>query len=57
MTQKNRLRKVKLRELSVVTRGANQRADVLLLKQAPSRALLFKDAERLFSAVDDSNHR
>ena len=39
--RRNRLRKIKLAELSLVNRGANQLAHVVLTKHAPDGVLLF----------------
>ena len=44
----NRLRKIRLTELSLVDRGANQRAHVVITKRAPT-VLLFGDAQRLLA--------
>ena len=44
----NRLRKIRLTELSLVDRGANQRAHVVITKRAPT-VLLFGEAQRLIA--------
>lgn len=49
--KKNRLHKIKLRELSLVDRGANQRADVVLTKRHEDAPMLFDEVLDAFTTL------